>query len=505
MSRAGAGAAPSVATREAALARGFAAHPAGLSPLFFTELWERFSYYGMRALLTLFMVAPVAVGGLGLTLPEAAVVYGNYTMAVYLLAIPGGFLADAGLGARRAVLWGGLIIMCGHIALAVPARPTFYVGLVLVALGSGLMKPNISAMVGGLYAPDDDRRDAGFSLFYLGINLGAFVAPLVTGFLAQSEMVRAWLAARGIDPSLSWHFGFAAAAAGMSLGLLVFVRSLPDLGRTREPPPVVAPGLVRRAAWVLAMTAAIMALVIISDWPGLEGLRWAFLLAPVATALVCGFSRDPMRRRLGAVAVFFIASMLFWAVFEQAGISIAVFCDRLTRTEIADFAFPSTWFQSLNPIFVIALAPVFATAWARLGPRQPSSPAKFVAALLFLALSFTLMVPAAQATATGKISPWWIVGLFLLQTIGELFLSPVGLSLMTRLAPPGLVGVTLGLWFLSVAWGNKLAGVLGAGFDATDAGGLARFFLHQAVLLGLAAVMLAFLVPTLKRLMGDAR
>lgn len=486
------------------LARVFGGHPAGLSTLFFTELWERFSYYGMRALLTLFMVAPVAAGGMGLAIPQAAVIYGNYTMAVYLLSISGGYIADAFLGARRSVLIGCLIIMCGHFSLALPMQATFYLGLVLVALGSGLMKPNISAMVGGLYAAGDQRRDAGFSLFYLGINVGAFIAPLVTGFLAQSEAFKAFLAARGIDPAASWHFGFAAAGVGMALGVAVLLAQRERLSHVGGTPEGEA-GAGGRALRVIGLTAAIMALVVMSDWPGWQWLRWLFLAAPVVAAIVCGFSVDATWRRFGAIAVFFIASMLFWAIFEQAGVSIAVFCDQLTRTEVAGVSFPSSWFQSLNPIFVIALAPVFAYAWTRLGSRQPSSPVKFVCGLVFLGLSFALMVPAAKLTAEGKVSAWWIVGLFALQTIGELFLSPVGLSLMTKLAPPGLVGVTLGLWFLAASWGNKLAGVLGAGFDAADPAGLANFFLHQAALVAVAALLLAALVPWLKRLMGDVR
>ena len=484
-----------------ASARGFAGQPRGLSTLFFTELWERFSYYGMRALLALFIVAPAAAGGLGLTTAEAARIYGNYTMAVYMLSIPGGFIADHYLGARRSVLIGGSIIACGHYTLAINSLTAFYIGLALVALGTGLFKPNISAMVGGLYRQGDDRRDAGFSIFYMGINIGALIAPLVTGFLAQSALFKGWLTAWGLDPAQSWHWGFGAAGVGMTLGLIVFVlqgKRLEHVGRA----PVISASTWGMALLVVLGTVAVMGVTMLSDQPGFEVLRSLYLLVPIA-AIVWFVSRGDLdSKRIAAVFVFFIAAMIFWAIFEQAGITIALFADQLTRTEILGWAFPSAWIQSLNPLFVILLVPFFATAWTRLGPNQPTSPMKFVLGLFFLGLSFLLMVPAALLTAEGRVSPLWLIGLFLLQTIGELFLSPVGLSTMTKLAPMKFVGLMLGVWFLAAAWGNKLAGVLGSGFTATDPEGLSTFFLHQALLVGVATLLLLALVPWVKRLMG---
>ncbi|HEX9881404.1 MAG TPA: peptide MFS transporter [Hyphomicrobium sp.] len=478
---------------------GFAGHPRGLATLFFTELWERFSYYGMRALLALFVVAPLAGGGLGLTTVDAARIYGNYTMAVYMLSIPGGFIADRYLGAHRAVLAGGAIIACGHFTLAVNSPTAFYAGLALVALGTGLFKPNISAMVGGLYREGDERRDAGFSIFYMGINIGGLVAPLVTGFLAQSALFKSWLSAWGFDPALSWHWGFGAAGVGMTLGLIVYLlqgRRLADVGRA----PAVPAAPWGAALLVVAGTGAVMALTMLSD--DYHWMRALFLLVPLGAIAWFATMGDLDGKRVAAVFVFFIAAMVFWAIFEQAGITIALFADQLTRSEIAGFPFPSAWFQSLNPLFVIALAPLFAWGWVRLGPRQPSSPVKFVLGLLFLGLSFLLMVPAAMLTAEGRVSPLWLVGLFFLQTVGELFLSPVGLSTMTKLAPMRLVGLMLGVWFVGAAWGNKLAGILGSGFTAADASGLAVFFLQQAALVGVTTLLLLVLVPWVKRLMG---
>ncbi|WP_072393692.1 peptide MFS transporter [Hyphomicrobium sp. CS1GBMeth3] len=496
----------------------FAGHPNGLGVLFFAEMWERFSYYGMRALLVLFMVAPQSEGGLGFTPAEAALIYGNYTMAVYLLSIPGGVAADVSLGLWRAVLIGGLIIASGHFTLAIGETATFYVGLVLVVIGTGLFKPAVSALVGTLYARDDSRRDAGFSIFYMGINIGGFLAPLATGFLAQSPVMKTWLADSGFDPAGSWHWGFAAAGVGMLAGLavlLIFGRdvakaeartaieaqaALEEQGRAKES---LSPLL--KLVTVVAGTLGALALLVLSDRPGFEPLRWAYVLVPAALAVWLGFSKDEEKRRYGAMFVLLIGAILFWGIFEQAGLTIALFADQLTRSEFAGWSFPSAWFQSLNPLFVILLAPLFAALWMRLGDRQPSTPVKFGAGLVFLALSFLLMVPAATLTAEGRISPLWLVGLFFLQTVGEMFLSPVGLSTMTKLAPRRAVAFVLGIWLLGFALGSKLAGVLGSNFTATNPDALAWSFLWQAGLAAAMAVLFFVLTPWVKRLMGGVR
>jgi POT family proton-dependent oligopeptide transporter len=485
-------------------AGGFAGHPPGLTTLFLTELWERFSYYGMKALLVLFMVAPVAAGGLGFETAHAARIYGNYTMAVYLLAIPGGFLADAFLGGRRAVLVGGIVIALGHYTLAVPAVPTFYAGLALVALGTGLLKPNISALVGSLYRDGDERRDAGFSLFYLGINVGAFIAPLVTGYLAQSQGFRERLVAWGLDPTHCWHWGFGAAGVGMTLGLFVYVAQGQRLAHVGEK-PARGPIPWRQLGLVAAGTLALAALAVASDVPRLQWLRLVFVAAPIGVALGFGFRRAPEARRVGAIAVFFLASMIFWAIFEQAGSTIQLFGDRLTRTEVFGVPFPSAWYQSINSLFVMLLAPLFAWLWMRLDDRQPSSPVKFALGLAFLGLSFALMVPAARLTAEGLVSPLWLVGLFFLQTVGELLLSPVGLSTMTKLAPARFVGLVMGAWFLSMSWGNKLAGILASEFSADDPAALATFFGRQALAVAACTVLAFALVPWVRSRMGGVR
>ena len=443
---------------------GFASHPRGLKTLFFTEMWERFSYYGMRAILVLYMVAPVAEGGLGFDTAAAASVYGTYTMAVYLMAIPGGFVADRFVGARRAVLVGGVVIAAGHFAMAFGALPAFYGGLVLIVLGTGLLKPNISTMVGALYAEGDARRDAGFSIFYMGINLGAALSPLVCGYLAQSAGFKETLASAGFAPEASWHWGFGAAGVGMTLGLVQYLLHRERLrGVGERPAPRAAEAAPReprtRAGW----------------------------------------------RRIGAVFVFFTFTVLFWAVYEQAGSSLTLFADRLTRNEILGWEYPSSWFQSVEAAFVIVLAPVFSAIWLRFGDRQPSSPAKFTVGLALLGAGTALMVPAAALAASGRVSPLWLVGVYLLHVLGEMCLSPVGLSTVTKLAPARLVGVMMGVWFLAAALGNKVAGDLGGLFDEADP--VRNQWLFGGMTIGVlaAAGLLALLTPWVRRLMGGVR
>jgi POT family proton-dependent oligopeptide transporter len=457
----------------------------------------------MRALLILFMVAPAAAGGLGFTVPKAAFIYGTYTMGGYLLSIPGGFIADNFLGARRSVLVGAVVIAAGHFTLALVGTGTFYAGLLLIVLGTGLLKPNVSTMVGALYAPADVRRDAGFSIFYVGINLGAFIAPLVCGFLAQGAAFRSWLGAHGFDALRSWHWGFAAAGAGMTLGLAQYVLGrarLADVGRVPLSP--VRPWLI--LSGILLASAAVLALVLLSDLSRkFEWIRIGYVGAPLAAILWFGSRGGVNARRIAAVLVFFLAAMIFWAILEQTGSTIALFGERLTDRGLpGGGSFPASYFQSVNPAFIFILAPLFAWLWVRLGPRQPSTPMKFTLGLAFAALSMLLMVPAARLTAHGPVSPWWIVGMYALQTVGELCLSPVGLSVMTKLSPGNLQGLILGVWFLAASLGNKVAGVLAGNFTSNDPAGLSHFFLVEAAWVGAAALGLLAMVPWMRRLMG---
>nr|BCX01130.1 MAG: putative transporter YclF [Bacteroidota bacterium] len=491
--------------------RGFFGHPRGLSTLFFTELWERFSYYGMRALLILFMTAPVASGGLGFDVATAGAIYGLYTALVYMTGLPGGWIADRFLGARRAVLLGGIIIACGHYSMFLPAVTDlfgdlvpFYTGLALIVVGTGLLKPNISTMVGMLYGPEDIRRDAGFSLFYMGINLGAFIAPFVCGYLGQR---------------IDWHYGFGAAGLGMTLGLVQYVLGGRHLGQAglrpqRRIDPAERARDLRLLLGGIAGLLGVIALAIGLDRAGLwrlsvQGVTRTLGLLLLGVPLVYfgslflrGRWTALERGRLAAVFVLFLFSALFWSAFEQAGSTLNLFADRYTNTVLFGFSFPSSWFQSVNAFFIIVLSGVFAGLWlwlARRG-REPSSPAKFAWGLFFVGLGFLLLVPAAWMAQNGvKVSPLWLIATYLCHTIGELCLSPVGLSTVTKLAPERVVGQMMGVWFLSISVGNFIGGQVAGLFERLPLPGL--FLAIFATTAG-SALVLAWLVPHIRRLMG---
>jgi proton-dependent oligopeptide transporter, POT family len=482
---------------------GIGGHPRGLTTLFVTEMWERFSYYGMRALLTLFMTLSIAQGGLGFSDKKAAATYGTYTMSVYLLCILGGYIADNFIGARRAVFWGGIIIASGHFSMALPSQSTFFLGLTLVALGTGLLKPNISTMVGSLYSPGDERRDAGFSIFYMGINIGALAASIVCGWLAQHPIFRGFLETAGLDPRQSWHWAFGAAGIGMTFGVINYLRRSRTLVHVGHPPLADAVRPWGKLAWVILGSLALIGLMIGADH--YRAIVYGLFVFQISLILFFAFRKDIESRRIGAILIFFFAAQIFWAIFEQHGSSITLFAHRLTDNRVLGIPFPSAWWQSVNAAWVIILAPCFAWLWIKLGSRQPSSPTKFALGLLFVALSFVWMVPAARLAAEGRVSPLWLLGLFFLQTTGEMLLSPVGLSTMTKLAPARLTGLIMGIWFLAAALGNKLAGVLAGDFKSEEPAQLATYFWQQAITVGVITLGLFALVPWIKKLMGGVR
>ncbi|MGQ9635073.1 MAG: peptide MFS transporter [Bryobacteraceae bacterium] len=484
---------------------GFFGHPRGLATLFLTELWERFSYYGMRALLILYMTAAATDGGLGFDVAKAGALYGLYTAMVYLLSLPGGWTADRFLGQRRAVLYGGALIALGNGFLAMPPLELFYAGLTISALGTGLLKPNVSVMVGQLYEAGDRRRDAGFSIFYMGINLGAFLAPLVCGYAGQR---------------VNWHLGFAVAAAGMVLGLVQYVFGGKHLGaagyRAAEAPDGAE--TLRHRTWLrrgLWGTAGLAAALIMLDAGGvveitvqrLSGALGVMLLVAVAAFFAWAFAgrgwTPQEKKRLAAVAVLFTASALFWCMFEQAGSTLNLFAERSTDKRVLGFEFPASWLQSLNALFIIALAPVFAWLWLRLGHREPSSPAKFSFGLLSAGLGFAILAVGASRAADGTlVSPLWLVMVYLMHTVGELCLSPVGLSAMTKLAPARISGLLMGVWFLSLSAGNYLGGRIASMYETLP---LPMLFAVVAVFGIGAAGILALLVRPTRRLMGDIK
>lgn len=441
---------------------GFGRHPRGLAPLFFTEMWERFSFYGLNAILVLYLALPVEHGGLGYATARAATVYGNYVLAVYLSSILGGYLADRVLGAGGAVLLGGVVIVCGHGLLAAGPGTLLLPGLGCVALGTGLLKPNISGLVGRLYAAGDPRRDAGFSLFYMGINLGAFVAPLVCGYLAQGAAFRGWLGQAGFDPQHSWHWGFGAAGVGMLFGLAVFARYWWGRGG--------------REALALPRAQSLAA-------------------APVQALL----PRGELLQRLAAIAYFCVGAILFAIVLKQSGASLTLFADRLTRNEVFGWSFPSSWYLSVGPALVMLLAPCFSWLWLRLGERQPSSPYKVVLGAALGVLVFVVLVFAAQAAVSGRVSPLWLLAAYFVTTLSELCISPVGLSNVTRLAPQALIGVMMGAWFVAIGLGGKLAGVFASWMDLDAVDRLAGVFVQQALIIGACCAALALLAPWVHR------
>lgn len=447
-------------------------HPRALSTLFYTELWERFSFYGMRGLLVLYMTTSQAQGGLGFDLKHAAALYGLYSALVYLACLPGGWLADRFLGSERATFWGGLLILLGHLAMAWPAVRGLYPAMALLVCGTGLLKPSVSGMVGQLYAADDPRRDSGYSLYYMGINLGAFLAPLVCGWLALSAPVRDRLGALGLPPSLAWHAAFGVAAAGMAFGLWVFVRGRADFpaasARPAQPPN---PADWRRLRWAASLatgTIALLGAAIVSgalDIATLSDLFGSALLVLVGGFFVWALGSRHWtaneRRDLRLIVVLFLGAVVFWALFEQGSSTLTLFAEHDTDRYLPwlGYDFPATWFHSVNPLLIILGAPLFAWGWLRLGPRNPAAGTKFLLGLALASAGFAVLMVAARFADTGiKVSPAWLIATYALHSVGELCLSPVGLSAMSRLAPARISGLTMGVWFLAASVGNYLGG-----------------------------------------------
>jgi POT family proton-dependent oligopeptide transporter len=487
-------------------------HPPGLRTLFFTEMWERFSYYGMRALLVLFMVAAVRDGGLNLTDQTATAIYGLYTAAVYLANLPGGWIADRLIGAQRAIWYGGIIITLGHFTLAVPSIYAFFLGLLFVILGTGLLKPNISAVVGELYGPGDPRRDAGFTIFYMGINLGAAAGPLVCSTLGESER-------------FGWHYGFAAAGVGMLLGLAQFRATRWRLGEAGLSPSL-DPADPRdadkiRAGWrkVIAGLAVVAALFVmlmtglIDVDPVSLARNTTFVIAAFAALyftylFTLGDLNRGEKQRLVVIIVLFLGAALFWAGFEQAGSSLNLFAERYTERLIGAFEIPAGWFQTLNPAFIILLAPVYASMWVALARRRldPSTPAKFALGLIILGMGFGIMFFAAQLVVQGnKVLPTWLIFTYLLHTMGELALSPVGLSATTKLAPRRHVGQMMGIWFLGASIGNLLAGLIAGEFNADAVDEMPALYAQIVLTTAGGGLLLMLATRPIRRLMGDVR
>ncbi|MFE2107548.1 peptide MFS transporter [Kitasatospora sp. NPDC059463] len=481
----------------------FLGHPRGLATLFMSEMWERFSYYGMRALLVLYMTASVTDGGLGMKLATASAVYSVYTAMVYLLALPGGWIADRFLGARKTVALGGSIIMIGHFLLALPVGVSFFGGLAFIAIGSGLLKANISTMVGHLYdGPNDPRRDGGFTIFYMGINLGAFAAPLVIGTIGQN---------------VDWHLGFALAGVGMALGLTQFLLGSRHLSAksdvvTSPIPAAEKSAILKKAGLWLAAAVVFYAIVALT---GHFTINWAIWPLSIAGLAIPVFVFTKVKRdkeldeteqsRMSGYIWFFVAAAVFWMIYDQSGSTLNIFAQDNTASTLFGIDFPSSWFQSLNPLYIMALAPVFAWIWVALSRRSknPSTTAKFSFGLLMIGASFMVMMLAMAAASGGtKVTPLWLAMVYLIQTVGELTLSPVGLSVTTKLAPTKYASQMMGVWFLAVTAGDCVAAIfqLVLGDDVV---GSTWYFAVQGSMAIIAGVALYLYRRKVVRLMGD--
>lgn len=477
-------------------------HPRGLYTLFFTEMWERLSYYGMRALLILFMVAPKEKGGLGIDVAVAAAIYGLYTAGVYLSALPGGWIADRLLGAQRSIWAGGILITIGHFTMAVPWRETFFLGLVFIVLGTGLLKPNISALVGSLYPEGGGRRDAGFTIFYMGINVGALLGPLVCGWLAKE---------------VGWHWGFAAAGFGMVIGLVQFGVTKRHLGGAGNEPPHRS-NTVRRD-WmlvsgsvtfgVLLLALALAGTFVINPVLFAKGAAYVITLLALfyfAWVFVFGGLDSTETKRVAVVAILFVASALFWAGYEQAGSSLNLFAERYTTRVIESLKLelPAAWFQSVPALYVIVFAPVVAKVWVMLdvGGIRPSLPVKFALALMLLAMGFVVVAfGSKRALVAGQVWPGWLMATYMLHVWGELLLSPVGLSAVTKLSPARLVGQMMGVWFLAVSLGNLLAGLFAGEVSGDNAAAMPSGFMHVFYFAGGVGLLLLLCAKPIRNLM----
>jgi len=478
-------------------------HPRGLSTLFFTEMWERFSFYGMRAIFLPFMGLAIGEGGLGYNESQSGSVLALYMSAVYMMSLPGGWIADKFLGQKRAVMVGGVIIMIGHILLAVPAVGSFYAGLACLVIGTGFLKPNVSSMVGQLYAKGDPRRDGGFSIFYMGINIGAFASPIICGWLARNDGFKALLVDIGLEAHHSWHVAFGAAAVGMAVGLTQFWFGRANLAGVGEPPTGQSGADIKRNRIILgaiigALIAFPLALYLI-DQGGynltkerISNIFGVLLLTVFVLTFVMLYSKAaPGKERRGILAMIALAigCIAFFALFEQAASTMNAFADERTNTVAFGNPFPAEWFQSVNSVFIMLLSPVFAWlfTWVIQKKIQFNDIRKFATALVFMALAFVVMLPAAGQNG---VSPWFLVGFYFFSTVAELFLSPVGLSSMSKLAPPSAAGLVMGVWFLSTSNGDWLAGkahALSGNMDDID-----MFTIEIVGGLAVAALMFAF-------------
>ena len=475
---------------------GFVGQPKGLFTLFFTEFWERFSYYGMRAILLFYMYYSVKDGGLGLDRTQANIIMSLYGSLIYMSGIIGGWIADRILGTRKAVFYGGILIMLGHIALSLPLGATgLYVSMVFIILGTGLLKPNVSAVVGDLYDVNDGRRDAGFSIFYMGINMGAFLSPLLVGFFQGK-----W----------GFHAGFAVAAVGMAIGLIVYVVSQKNLGLAGSFAPNPLQPHERKKSAMMFIIGAVVIIVagLIAKATGnltIENFSVLITILGIAipTILITIMYRskkttEDEKSRVLAYIPLFICAVMFWAIADQSATILATFVDTRTDLTLGNFEIPAAWFQSLNPMFIIICAPLFALMWTKMGTKAPKTPKKFALSLFFSGASFLIMLIAIPLAGDGLVNPLWVVASFFLVVLGELLLSPVGLAATTKLAPAAFAGQTMALWFLASAAAQAINAQLVRVYEVVSE---TTYFGVLGALSVLLGIILLFLSPIISRAM----
>lgn len=501
-------------TMDPTKSRGFFGHPVGLSTLFATEMWERFSFYGIRPLLIIFMTTALLNGGFGFERPMASAIVGIYAASVYLASLPGGWIADRWFGLRRSIQIGAVLITCGHLSIGLTSfmgtKTPFFIGLVLIVLGTGLLKPNISAIVGDLYPEGGARRDAGFSIFYMGINTGATAGQIFTGLLGEK---------------VGFGWGFGVAGVGMLAGLLWYSflarRTLGNIGvePTRLPDPAAQAKREGQTKLITGLGLGVLLVVIVLAAMGVIRIDpqtvagWmTVVLGGIATVYfvyIFGFGglNANEKKRVLVIFVLFVAAAIFWAAFEQAPTSLNLFAKDFTDRNFFGFEVPTLWYQSINSFFIIIFAPFFAALWTKLGAKNmnPSSPAKFAAGLALAGLGFLVMIfPANSLVASGgaiRVSSWWLTISYLFQTFGELSLSPVGLSSMTKLSPRRYVGQMMGIWFLAASVGNLIAGLVGGSVDPEKLEQTPRLFMGTSIALFAAALVLAVLTIPISRMM----
>ena len=481
----------------------FFGHPIGLRTLFLTEMWERMSYYGMRALLVLYMTGAVTGfnPGLGWSQVESQAIYGIYSGMVYFMVVPGGWIADNILGHQKAVLIGALIIALGHFTLAIPIEQTFFLGLIFVVLGTGLLKGNISTIVGQLYDGQDDRRDSGYTIFYMSINIGSTLGFLICSYLGEK---------------IGWHWGFGAAGIGMTFGVIQYIKHRHLLGDAGMHPNEMSDEKRKKFTNYLKVSLVAMFLVIgaglfgfIVIDPRFFAEQFAYFLTIVAGLyfiylfLFAGLNASE-RKNLILLFLLFIGAAAFWSGFDQSAGSLNIFARDYTDLSVAGYKIPVGWLQFANPIIVVLFAPIFAGIWAQLARKNldPSLPFKFAIGLLFMALSFFVMIIAVNlAIESSPVGMQWLLLTYLFQTWGELALSPIGLSAFSRYGPKRYMGQMFGLWFLASAIGGVLAGLLGG--EALD-GGLEtispvfEFMIKYYLVIAAALIALSFVIKTAK-------